>query len=352
MSRNNPQYRYEDVEIMDNGASSLGIQTDWMRYSSWLKYDRKLKSKAGSMSAMKSRFHTLNRYFEDKEFNRPNFLQFIEQELSRGISEATINKYTAAVKNIARHLGIKEFEDLTYFNETQEQVETLTWDEMDSIANVIVDYRLSKDGITPEEQNLRWKCIYRLMMETACRKGEALNLEWQDFFDGYVYFRDTKNGDNRAAPITQYLKGLMLTLPNTGSKIFGISDTSNLLLSDMNRRAKLLGIRKRVYPHIFRHSVCTQLVKSGASMAIIAKLTGHHDINTLLNRYSHLNLSDIVHMLSVHSFVWKKEMTIQNVSNELMKTVNLMLDNSGFSTSITQDDNSFTITVSRSKQQH
>ncbi len=44
--------------------------------------------------------------------------------------------------------------------------------------------------------------------------------------------------------------------------------------------AKKAGIKKRVYPHLLRHSFVTLLLESGTELEIIQKILGHSNLKT------------------------------------------------------------------------
>ena len=56
----------------------------------------------------------------------------------------------------------------------------------------------------------------------------------------------------------------------------------------VKRTAARAGIGKRVYPHLFRHSRCTHLLRIGVPEAQVKKLLGWKPNSPMLARYAHL----------------------------------------------------------------
>jgi integrase/recombinase XerC len=59
--------------------------------------------------------------------------------------------------------------------------------------------------------------------------------------------------------------------------------------------SQFLTSKKRITPHVLRHSCATHLLQQGASLVDVQKLLGHESLATT-ERYTHISLSELTHM--------------------------------------------------------
>ncbi len=138
--------------------------------------------------------------------------------------------------------------------------------------------------------------IVVLALSTGARRGEILNLTWQDIdlARGMIVLEETKNNERRAIP----LQGYALELVKAMKKIRRID--TDLVFPQRHDPRKPLSVhsiwRATVNKagiedfrfHDLRHSAASALAMSGASLAEIADVLGHKTLQ-MVKRYAHLS---------------------------------------------------------------
>lgn len=136
------------------------------------------------------------------------------------------------------------------------------------------------------------KALYTLVA-VACysgmRRSEVLGLKWDDvdLAEGWATLHDTKNGEDRKAPI----KGPALTALRewrnrdrfTSGKVFKCGYPPQAWYRALARA----GVTNFHY-HDLRHTAASYLVQSGAELLDVAKILGHKSLDMVM-RYAHLS---------------------------------------------------------------
>jgi len=123
---------------------------------------------------------------------------------------------------------------------------------------------------------------------TGMRKGEILNLRWEDvdFQNGIVHVLETKSGEPREIPISAKLAEVLTAIRNgDGGKIFHIS--ARALNSRLSKALKLAGIDNFRF-HDLRHTFASHFIMWTNDLPATQKLLGHHS-SRMTQRYAHLS---------------------------------------------------------------
>ena len=165
---------------------------------------------------------------------------------------------------------------------------------------------------------LRDRAILETLYATGIRASELIQLSPFDVDteEGLLRVVKGKGGKDRNLPLTRaacdaiavYLakaRPQLLATTTTGSGVYPRKASKRLFVSPRGgtlHRATLgklvqswareAGLKKRVTPHVFRHSVATHLLKHGADIRHIQALLGHESLNTT-ERYTRVEISDL-----------------------------------------------------------
>ena len=135
-----------------------------------------------------------------------------------------------------------------------------------------------------------------LSLSTGARRDEIWSLRWEnvDLAEGYLTFRQTKNGDIRSVPVI----GQALDLLRDYHQKHRLLHTSLMFPSSTNPQ-KPLEFRKRWESvlrkaeiadfryHDLRHSAASYMVRNGMDLRLVAEILGHRTLQMTM-RYSHL----------------------------------------------------------------
>lgn len=205
---------------------------------------------------------------------------------------STARKYMCSL-SLALKKGINEWE-------------WLDSNPLDKVEGIKVDNARERN-LSEDEQlrlldaavNSNNKYIYLLVvlaLATGARRGELMNLTWDnvklDTEEPMLYLMKTKNGENRAVPIT----GLALDVMKEFSKIRKINSKLVFPHASGTKPMDLRWYWDKVIEdsqvddfvfHDTRHCAGSNLAMNGASLLDIADILGHKTMQ-MVKRYSHL----------------------------------------------------------------
>jgi len=141
--------------------------------------------------------------------------------------------------------------------------------------------------------------VILLAIETAMRQSEIVNLEWKRvyFEKRSVYLDKTKNGHARGIPLsTRALSVLSKLKEQIGDSehVFpGLTpEAIKRCFARATKRARLVDF----HFHDLRHEATSRLFEKGLTTMEVASITGHRTLS-MLNRYTHLRIEDLVNKL-------------------------------------------------------
>lgn len=146
-------------------------------------------------------------------------------------------------------------------------------------------------------QQSEWPRLYLLVlmaMSTGMRKSELLRLTWADidFDNGLAFLEDTKNGEPRVCPIPAPTLTEIKRFRGVGAALVFPSlikpDKPFEFKKHWQKALDEAKVQNFVF-HSLRHDFCSSLAMHGATLAEIAELAGHKDLQTT-KRYTHLSV--------------------------------------------------------------
>lgn len=145
-------------------------------------------------------------------------------------------------------------------------------------------------------ENLKHKCLITLIYSCGLRRSEAINLKLEDIDSKRMLIKlnDAKGGKDRYINLPVQLLELFRKYYQeykTSVYLFegqkGGTYSAESIWKVIRQAAQRAGIKKRVYPHILRHSFATHHIEQGIDIRYIQEWLGHESIKTT-QRYTHV----------------------------------------------------------------
>ena len=148
--------------------------------------------------------------------------------------------------------------------------------------------------------NIKHRCIVSLLYSAGLRRSELLNLKIEDIDSKrmLVYIKNAKNNKDRYSLLSKTtLKDLRKYYKEWKPKEYLFESPNGLKYSEksvgaiVGRAATKANIKKRVTPHILRHSFATHLLENGTDLRYIQTLLGHSSTKTT-EIYTHVAVNN------------------------------------------------------------
>lgn len=222
-----------------------------------------------------------------------HIISFLWELRKSGLKASSVNRTLAALRGFHKYL-VREgrmtenpVANIELAKTWMRLPDTLSREEME---------RLLEQPSCDNPQGLRDRAMMELMYATGIRVSEAVSLTINDinWQVGYLVTMG-KGRKERIIPIgrvalrilNQYVETARprLLRQGTGGVVLfpgrtGQGFTRQGFWKTIRKYAIKAGIRKKVYPHTFRHSFATHLLEGGADLRSVQVLLGHADIST------------------------------------------------------------------------
>ena len=269
-------------------------------------------------------FLRLKRVDSLKEVDKHTLRDYLSHLVGQGFVKASIARKLSAIRSFYRYLVREELLTTNPIQETSSPKldrrlpEFLTIDEMKRLLE-------APDLSTPQGQ--RDRALLELLYASGLRVSELVRLNLEqvnlDTREIRVLGKGSKErmvlmGKPAAEALTAYL--------NQGRpELLGKKKTSALLLNRYGERltersvqsileeyANIIGIEKRVHPHMLRHTFATHLLDGGADLRVVQELLGHASLSST-QIYTHVSKSQAKKVyLSAHPMAKEGENELKN----------------------------------------
>ncbi|WP_205958079.1 tyrosine-type recombinase/integrase [Flavivirga algicola] len=137
--------------------------------------------------------------------------------------------------------------------------------------------------------NIKHRCIVSLLYSAGLRRSELLELQLEDIDSKrmLIFIRHAKNNRDRYSLLSEtVLKELRIYYKKWKPKKYLFESPDGQKYSDksvgaiVSRAATKANIKRRITPHMLRHSFATHLLESGTNLRYIQTLLGHGSTKT------------------------------------------------------------------------
>jgi integrase/recombinase XerD len=233
---------------------------------------------------------------------RQEIMDYLLAERDRGLEPASVARALVAIRMFHRFLVE---EGMVKENVTDALESPKLWKHLPEVLSASEVEQLLKSPDSRRLEGLRDLALLELLYASGLRASEAstLRVSQVDLENGTLRVIG-KGSKERVVPVGRKAReALGRYLKRTRAEWATARATDTLFLSRLGRPlsrqsvwavlkkyAKSSGIRKKIYPHILRHSFATHLLEGGADLRVVQELLGHADIVTT-QIYTHVDKS-------------------------------------------------------------
>lgn len=235
------------------------------------------------------------------KITRENISDFLAELKDNNISARSQARIISGIKAYYKYLIM---EDYIKFNPT-ELIESpkIGLKLPDTLSLIEIDKLIAAVDLS-NSQGERNRAILETLYSCGLRVSELINLQLSNIHFKEGYLKVIGKGDKeRLAPIggraLHYLRIYINEVRNHQSIKKGHEDfvflnnrgaklTRVMIFLIIQKLTEIIGLKKKISPHTFRHSFATHLIEGGADLRAVQEMLGHESITTT-EIYTHLD---------------------------------------------------------------
>lgn len=241
-----------------------------------IKLERELRLRNYSKRTVKSYIYGASKFLEyskNKGLNQKVAEDYVYLQLKKKKNPSSICQLIAVLKFFFKNI-LNEKIELIKPKKNKILPDILTIEEIRKLIDV-----------TP---NFKHKLIIKIIYGTGLRVSEIVSLKKSEinFNEGLIKVRLGKGKKDRFVKLPESIKEELTFICNLHNSryVFPSNRGGKLTIKTIqailkNAQVKS-GIKKRVYPHLLRHSYAAHLLENGTGLRVIQKLLGHSSIKT------------------------------------------------------------------------
>ncbi len=215
------------------------------------------------------------------------FIRYLKND--KNVSQNYIYLVTVVIKKFLIFSGIDTLVDIQAPKRTRNLPKSLNEDEIKLLLKTPEKFDNSKNRNYSETVRIRNKLIMTLLYSSGLRVSELINLKDKDLdLDERTIHVRGKGEKDRIVLFDYFTKDLIIHYQEKcricSDYLFvnrhGNHLTPRYIQKMVKNYANFAGIKKKVTPHILRHSFATHLLRKGMDIRAIQKLMGHTNLTT------------------------------------------------------------------------
>lgn len=223
----------------------------------------------------------LKPFIETEELTSRGVRRFLARLANRDLSPSTVHAHARAIRAFLRFAHEEEYLSFPVKfdmpNKQRKHMDVLSSEEIKQVLEIC---------------QCRDKALVMLLIDSGMRRGEALDLSWEDvdFNTGSILVRNGKGGKARTVFIGVKTRRAMLKLKQASEREAIFPLTASGVSSLFSRLSEKSGVH--IYPHKCRRTFATLALRNGMNLFALQRLLGHSTLE-MTRRYVYQLDSDL-----------------------------------------------------------